>query len=233
MVKTKEDLTGKRFGRLIVTHQVDDYIVPSNGGHVAKWHCICDCGNECDRLGTQLIRGKTHSCGCFSIDTLKEVNKKYNRYDISEQCGIGYTERGEEFFFDPEDYHKIKDYCWNLSDGYVVSRNNVKMHRIVTDSTEGEEVDHINHMHHDNRKQNLRVGTHQENMMNKVPYKNNTSGVPGINWNKNHNRWQVRIQVNDKRINLGYYDDFDAAKLARKDAEKHYFQNHRYKGELV
>lgn len=232
MVNVRENLVGKKFGRLLVMYQTEDYIFPSNGKHAARWHCKCDCGNECDKLGTQLMNNKTHSCGCLTVDINRDINKKYNRYDLSKTYGIGYTENNEEFYFDLDDYDKIKNYCWCILDGYVVSKGNIRMHRIVMNCVD-EEVDHINHKTNDNRKKNLRVGTHQTNMMNKVLYKNNTSGIPGINWSKSHNKWCVRIQINNKRINLGYYDDLNTAKQEREKAEKLYFQEYRYKGEAI
>jgi len=225
MVKAKHDLTGKRFGRLTVLYQTDDYVYPNDGKRTARWHCICDCGNECDKLGTLLFNDRTHSCGCYRSDVSKDVNKKYNEYDLTNDYGIGYTSANEEFYFDIEDYDTIRHHSWCLSDGYVVSANNIRMHRIVTDCKDEYEVDHVNHRTNDNRKTNLRVGTHQENMMNKKIYRNNTSGVPGINWSNSHKQWHVRIQVNGSRINLGYYDDFDIAKQVRKSAEETYFKN--------
>ena len=42
MVKTKEDLVGRKVGRLIVIKQVDDYI-GSNGKHYDQWMCECSC----------------------------------------------------------------------------------------------------------------------------------------------------------------------------------------------
>lgn len=39
MVKVKEDLTGKKFGRLTVIEQVEDYI-GKNGNHIAQWSCL-------------------------------------------------------------------------------------------------------------------------------------------------------------------------------------------------
>lgn len=49
------DLTGQRFGRLIVT----DY-----AGH-GKWNCVCDCGNKTTVYGSNLKQGFTRSCGCY------------------------------------------------------------------------------------------------------------------------------------------------------------------------
>ena len=38
--------------------------------------------------------------------------KKYNKYDLTGKFGIGYTSKGEEFYFDLEDYDKIKNHLW-------------------------------------------------------------------------------------------------------------------------
>ena len=54
-----KDLSGKRFGRLTVQYRVGKI------GEMVKWHCKCDCGNECDVLAGNLIKGHTVSCGCY------------------------------------------------------------------------------------------------------------------------------------------------------------------------
>ena len=86
------------------------------------------------------------------------------------------------------------------------------------------EVDHINHNRLDNRKSNLRIVTRQENMYNKSEYKNNTSGVKGVKWNKDRQKWQVQINHNKKRIHLGLYSDLEEAKQVRLKAEEKYFK---------
>ena len=55
------DLTGKRFGRLVVVKR--DTSVPI--GLPPKWICKCDCGNEKSILGVSLRVGRTNSCGCI------------------------------------------------------------------------------------------------------------------------------------------------------------------------
>lgn len=61
--KIKKDLTGKRFGRLLV-------IEPSiKNGHLA-WKCRCDCGNEVIVPSRSLNSGNTKSCGCLKHERL-------------------------------------------------------------------------------------------------------------------------------------------------------------------
>lgn len=85
MVKTKEDLTGKIFGKLTVLHQVEDYI-DSKGRHESQWLCECSCENHTQKIirGDSLRRKNgTKSCGCLIRDFLNEKNKKEdrNKYD--------------------------------------------------------------------------------------------------------------------------------------------------------
>lgn len=59
-----QDLTGQRFGKLVVVSRGEDYVRPSTGRHAAKWNCVCDCGASCCVIGEALKRGLTKSCGC-------------------------------------------------------------------------------------------------------------------------------------------------------------------------
>ena len=162
--------------------------------------------------------------------------RKYNQYDLSGGYGIGYTLKGEEFWFDLEDYDLIKDYCWYKNkDGYITStdsktRKTVLFHRIVTDCPNGLTPDHIHgkETRCDNRKSNLRIVTTQQNGMNSALSKNNTSGVTGVTWHKRDNVWQARIKVKYKYIHLGYFDSFEDAVNARKEAEEKYFGEFSY-----
>lgn len=42
MMKPKENLIGRQFGRLTVLRQDEDYISP-RGKHAVKWICQCNC----------------------------------------------------------------------------------------------------------------------------------------------------------------------------------------------
>ena len=53
----------------------------------------------------------------------------------------------------------------------------------------------------------------------KTVRKNNTSGVPGVEWHARKQRWRATICFKGKRHYLGVYTRFDDAVKARKDAE--------------
>ena len=89
-------------------------------------------------------------------------------------------------------------------------------------------VDHINHDITDNRKNNLRISTHQQNMMNTKIQKNNTSGVTGVKWHKGISKWIADITVSNERIYLGCFDNFNNAVQARRKAEQKYFGEYSY-----
>ena len=226
-----KDLTGERFGRLIVIERAEDYVSP-DGSHSSKWLCNCDCGNEVVVIGKNLTRKNgTKSCGCLRRDFAYSLNKSVNTYDLSGEYGIGYTSKGEEFYFDLEDYDKIKDYCWRINNKqYVCAKVNKKQilfHRLVMDGKD-EVVDHINHNKADNRKSNLRVVTYSQNSMNMSLSKSNTSGVTGVFWNKRQQKWVAAITVNHKKIWLGAFNVFNEAVKARKEAEEKYFGEYSY-----
>lgn len=148
---------------------------------------------------------------------------------MSGEYGIGYTFKNEEFYFDLEDYDKIKNYCWLINkNGYVISKENNKeilMHRIIMNCKDDMVVDHKHGKmtRNDNRKNNLRVATRSNNACNHDIHKNNTSGASGVNWSKKENKWMARIAINHKRINLGSFLNFEDAVNARKQAEEKYF----------
>lgn len=63
-MKKITDLTGKRFGRLVVLSMSTER-TPS--GRV-KWDCICDCGTEKSVNGCDMKSGKIVSCGCYRVE---------------------------------------------------------------------------------------------------------------------------------------------------------------------
>ena len=225
------DLTGEKFGRLTVIKRANDYVNPNTGKRIRKWVCKCDCkdGTIKEVIEYALKNGATKSCGCLQ----REVVKGYNTYDLTGEYGIGYTIKGEEFYFDLEDYDLIKDYCWYITnDGYVATNDyknhykQMKFHKLLFPNYKI--IDHINHRTNDNRKYNLRDVTQSQNQMNHEIRSNNTSGVTGVHWSKRDNKWVAYISINRKRVYLGFFNDFEDAVRARKEAEEKYFGEYSY-----
>lgn len=83
-------------------------------------------------------------------------------------------------------------------------------------------VDHINGDVSDNRIENLRSATINENAYNSKVRPDNTSGVKGVTWDKNKSRWMARVIVNGKCINLGRYKELELAGLVATEARDKY-----------
>lgn len=238
MVKTKEDMTGWNMwehgipdSRLIVIRQTDDYI-DSKGRHYAQWLCHCNCNSNRGEFvvrGTHLKNGITLSCGCILKERITGRPKDYNKYDLSGEYGIGWTSNtNEEFYFDLDDYDKIKDYTWYAltikSTKALGAWDNNKKSRVLMHQLLGfSEYDHVDRNELNNRKENLRPCTKSENRINSNIRSDNSSRYTGVNYNKNDNKWWVRISVNKKEKLIGRYTNKEDAIIARLKAEKEYY----------
>ena len=63
----RRDLTGRRFGRLVV-ESVGESIKTARSAGRLTWNCRCDCGNTTVVRGNHLVSHNTNSCGCLSND---------------------------------------------------------------------------------------------------------------------------------------------------------------------
>lgn len=234
-----QDITGLKFGRLTVVRKTNIKSKRTSDNGAYLWECLCDCGNVCYYSRYALITPNgVKSCGCLYEDTRYEIGKRYCTYDLENyDFGIGYCANGTYFFFDKEDYDKIKNYCWWYDGRYVIAhslKNDkyttdiIRMHRIVMDIKDREDinVDHKNLIRYDCRKSNLRKATDSENAMNKDYSYMSPTGIPGVI--KQNNKWSASITVNKNTINLGRFEKFNDAVNARKSAEDKLFGEFKY-----
>lgn len=70
-----KDLTGQRFGRLVVLHEGE-----RNHRNSIRWLCKCDCGNETQVTTHRLNKGQTQSCGCLNRERYGINNFKHGFY---------------------------------------------------------------------------------------------------------------------------------------------------------
>lgn len=113
-----------------------------------------------------------------------------------------------------------------MGDNYLVHRVIWEMH--YGEITEGMHIDHINHERSDNRIENLRLVTNNQNRINQRMDKRNSPGKTGVYWHKSQMKWIASIGVNGKNLHLGTFSDFESASKARSDAEIKYgfHENH-------
>ena len=238
-----EDLTGQKFGRWTVISQG-----PSTSGRETRWWCKCDCGNPELRLVRRggLKNGTSKSCGCLQKEIASSMKKKRNQYDLSGEYGVGFTTMPDsygryEFYFDKEDYDKIKNYCWYFNqrdylqatntDTAYINKKRVLMHQLILPISGLKNVpDHIHgeKSKNDNRKENLREVSVSKNAMNAQIRSNNSTGVTGVSWNKRTKKYRAFIQKEGTNYYLGSFINFDDAIKARKEAEKKYFGENSY-----
>ena len=135
--------------------------------------------------------------------------------------------KGEETgraIIDLEYIDVIKDYKWHLTArGYVLNNKVGKLHKFIMNPSDDLVVDHINRNKLDNRRCNLRICSQHQNSMNKSKASNNTSGVSGVCWDKNSNKWAAYININKKRKFLGYFSTLEKAAEVRRQAEIEYY----------
>lgn len=98
-----------------------------------------------------------------------------------------------------------------------------KAHRLAFIYMNGaapEQVDHIDNNGLNNSWENLRASNSKDNSKNLPIQKSNKTGVIGVNWHKSAKKWQARaVNLEGKRIDLGRFDVFEDAVLARKNHE--------------
>lgn len=113
------------------------------------------------------------------------------------------------------------------TNGYLyasVDGKTYPLHRLVWvwHGNEVSEIDHLNNVRSDNRIENLRVATRSQNMWNTRLAKNNTTGVKGVIWKKDKEKFRVRIQVRGKRIHIGDFEDLELAEFVAIEARAKY-----------
>lgn len=103
-------------------------------------------------------------------------------------------------------------------------KHRIILHREIMGNPAGKRVDHENHDTLDCQRHNLRVCTPSQNGMNRIaPNKNSKSGIRGVHFDTDRNKWRARIGIANKQKNLGYFANKIDAISAYAVANKKYF----------
>ena len=142
--------------------------------------------------------------------------------------------QGKVALVDDEDYEWLSQWKWyaapHRGTSYV-HRNSprplrqcIHMHREIlglsVSPDDGVIVDHIDGNGLNNVRDNLRICSRQENLFNRAPQSNNTSGYKGVSWMSSRNKWHVRIKAMGKDHYIGLFADLEEAARAYDDAAK-------------
>jgi hypothetical protein len=110
-----------------------------------------------------------------------------------------------------------------VAQGYAriyIKRKPYQAHRLAWLYVYGEwpkgEIDHINRNKADNRIANLRDVTHSQNMINKDPKSNNTTGHPGVQYDRQRNKYRAVVAREGRKYCGGRHPTIEAAIAARK-----------------
>lgn len=129
-----QDLTGQRFGRLVVTEKAD------RKSNMTYWNCLCDCGATVQVRRDHLLDGSISSCRCFSREAHSKSNSTHGLsgtriYHIwqamQQRCreNPNYAGRGISVCSEwKADFLVFRE--WALSHGY---RDNLTIDRIDND----------------------------------------------------------------------------------------------------
>jgi len=132
------------------------------------------------------------------------------------------------FQIDEDDHEAVKRYPWFISQGYPTTnigkegfgKRPITLHLfLLGPAPDGLQWDHTNRNRRDNQRSNFRAITQKENTRNLGIQSDNTSGVPGVWWDRQRNKWVAEIKVDYRRRFLGRFTSITDAAAARAEAE--------------
>jgi hypothetical protein len=218
------DMIGKKYGRLTILEEVE-----RKGKYLKRFKCFCECGEITIAYQSSLRNGNKKSCGCIRKENTRNMFSSgtneiiyYNDYAEIIMTDKSGCEKARSMI-DLEDVDLIKKYRWWVSTkGYALAHiygtnKNIHMHKLIHPGRN--QVDHIDRNKLNNRKNNLRDATNQQNAMNQGLRTNNKSGVRGVCWNKNKSCWDAEIMKNGIKYHLGHFKEKEIAINTREQAE--------------
>lgn len=144
---------------------------------------------------------KDHNLRTIFDDNEIRTYKDYAEIDTYDQYGNVI----EIYKIDLEDVKYLKNKKWRTvykgkqNIPYMVTGHTIYFHRLIMGDPNCE-IDHIDRDTHNNRKNNLRFATRQEQMFNTL--RTNKTGIKGLYYNPNrpNSPWHCELQYNGKRF---------------------------------
>jgi hypothetical protein len=161
-----------------------------------------------------------------NINVINKLSKKNsNIIEIKNNyIYLYYKENVHTFDYTELIHNKLINHYWAESNtGHLQAKINKKTFKaywfVLGLPHDGKEIDHIDGNPRNNRNNNLRFATRSENNINARLRTNNTSGYKGVSYAKKLNKYHAYININKKRITIGYYFSAEEAYEARMKTE--------------
>lgn len=84
------------------------------------------------------------------------------------------------------------------------------------------QIDHVDGNGLNNKINNLREATSQQNQFNKGLGANNKCGYKNVYWRADNKKWSVQLRINGKLITFGSFNDLELADLVATEARNKY-----------
>jgi len=145
--------------------------------------------------------------------------------------------QGKVALVDDEDFERFGHFKWYASwcptnKSFIAKRTEHLpkqftrlLHRDIMGVTDLRiQVDHKNHDTLDCQRHNLRLCNRSQNLSNRRgPQANSFSGIRGVSWKKDMGKWVAQIEVEGKKIHLGYFTDKTLAATVYAAANRQHF----------
>lgn len=181
---------------------------------------LCECGNVVVKPIDWVKIGNTKSCGCYKYDSSHRTTHGMSKHPLYQT----WTNMMARCF---NNQHPLYPYYGGrgvtVCDEWANKNTGpVKFIRDMGERPQGFSLDRVD-TNGNYTPENCKWSKGSDQCFNRRKQKNNTSGVPGIYWRREENKWRATIKKEGKVHSLGMYKQFSDAVAARRKAEIEYY----------
>lgn len=226
----KKDITGLQVRRWLAVEPDN-----SNKGEGQYWLFKClDCGHI---ESMTFAKSKNTRCECMKNGVSKSQGTNITFVEDANDKNVLLLYQDHSFYvgkIDKADKRLVEKYAWTTNkQGYLYAGNYgrvILLHRYIYFNGDYDKalksdylIDHINGIRTDNRRCNIRLSDRTQNAWNRKDKCTSKTGMNGVRYLKDLNKYRVTIKANGVTYKLGDFDSFEEAKIARIEGEEKYY----------